>query len=174
MYIVHSVRPVDRHIYKSPVYNIFYLVYDRDLKVVKHFYFCKVCRNFQNVVLSADGNSKLRRHKCYKSYQRRHQTNKKYIINEEEDDDDDSISDRNIESSDDEEIESDIDDGRGKCGKSGRDEITKGKMLKEHFHLLSNTLSKFSELCMKSVDAGPFKSTEIARILPHDWKNSDW
>lgn len=67
VYHLHAVRPVDQPIYKSNVYKVF----DRHNKVVKHFYYCKKCGEWIKAILSIQGNSILRRHKCFKEYQQK-------------------------------------------------------------------------------------------------------
>lgn len=67
----HAVRPKDRNIYKAKVYEVFWLVYDNNDKVVLHYYVCSKCNVLIYVNLSKNGNSKLRRHKCFTDYSAR-------------------------------------------------------------------------------------------------------
>lgn len=62
------VKPRDKPIYKSDVYDVFDLIYDREGKFIRHFYACKECDDIYHVNYNNCGNSQLKSHKCYKNY----------------------------------------------------------------------------------------------------------
>lgn len=67
-FTVHARRPKDKLIYKSETYKIWWLVYDSNNVVVRNFYVCSICNKMEQIIQGAQGNSKLRRHKCFKDY----------------------------------------------------------------------------------------------------------
>lgn len=157
-YHLHSVRLVDKPIYKSNVYNVFNLVYDRHHKVVKHFYCCRKCGHWIKVILSTQGNSLLRRHKCFKEYQKKLNSGKI------------ASTSKNVKTSEEMDSKSEEDAIEMEC-ESAEEEIPveAAALTIGQLTLLSRVFAEFSEHC-----ASPIKSSDIAKILPRSWKPSAW
>lgn len=67
--VYHKIRPKDATTRKRlDVYDIWYLVYDQNKKVVHNFYVCQKCGELMNVNLKTKGNSRLLNHPCCKEH----------------------------------------------------------------------------------------------------------
>lgn len=201
VYHVHSVRPKDRGVYKSPTYNIFWLVYDRQNNVIKHFFVCKECGVMKKIFLNKEGNSFMKRHPCFEKWvAAANKARPAAVANnasqaeddlvdeeeeateEEEMDEHDDEDDKNDDDEDDDEYQEDIASGKeddsSEVGGSSSACVAKEehKLTFKEFALLAQSLAEFSELCMNPEYMGvkPFQSTEISALLPKTLRENDW
>lgn len=65
---VHPVHEKDKARYKSDVYDIIWLIYDDEDKVVIDYNVCSICKDLIPNKQGSNGTSKLRRHPCFKAY----------------------------------------------------------------------------------------------------------
>lgn len=66
----YPVKPRDKPVLKSDIYNIVDIAYDDEGKYVPHCFICQKCSLIM-CVLQEGGHSKLRMHHCVKSYLKR-------------------------------------------------------------------------------------------------------
>lgn len=182
---VHVVRPKDKKVLRSPVYQIWNILYDQNNKRFPHFYVCRKCHHWEKVVLTSEGNSKLTRHACYEAYIAQTKAKKAQnkakeaspsddeCINSNDEEDFQKTADEDESDEDSENNDSDL-DAAGPSTK--RQPTNSSKMTPQQFTLLARTFSQFSEICMKPEFIGftPFKPTDISAILPKNWERDEW
>lgn len=65
------VQKKDQRIYHSPIYKFFRVVYNEESMLVKHYYWCPTCGILIHEDVGANGNWRMRRHPCYKEFDKK-------------------------------------------------------------------------------------------------------
>ena len=160
-------------VWTSGIWNMIYdTKYNRTL--VRSFYICTVCKELVYLEQGAQGNSKLTRHPCYRSYVQKQKNEELEAIKQEskkskkeKNQNDDSVSgsdaDTDLDSND-----SDSD---------SRVTNTKNALTYEQWSLLSRTFYKFRKVCIETafcdVDDRINPAT-FYTIMPKSWDFDEW
>lgn len=166
----------------SPVWTsgIWNMIYDtnHNSTLVRSFYVCTVCKELVYLEQGAQGNSKLTRHACYRSYVQKQKNEEMQAIKQkwskskkENKRNDDPVFGSHPDTDTDTDVDSDD------SNSDGRVTNTKDALTYEQWSLLSRTFFKFRKVCIDTafcdVDDLINPST-FYKIMPNAWTFDEW
>lgn len=168
------VKPKDKPKYTSTAYEVIQLLYDDNSKIVLHYYLCDKCKKIIISNLSAEGNYKLRRHKCYKEYMEKKNRESAEVEKEnskidggDDDDDQEKIDAKNLFLSDIIDVD-EYDFGRNE---NENEESDNDQHVEYGAASLATYMHKFGKMVN---EMGEFPVHVIRQHIPESFDASEW